>query len=149
MTVIIADCVSVEYGAMTFGLFFLGEYANMILMSGMTSILFLGGWQPPFDAAQHRRLARAEVRRVVQAPSELELREPAKDVVLGHNGAAFVVTAARGAIDSTPTQPTPTVRLPTVPTPRRTVQPATRSPRTDRTRAATNPTTSQNTAARP
>ena len=34
----------VEYGAMTFGLFFLGEYANMILMSAMTSILFLGGW---------------------------------------------------------------------------------------------------------
>ncbi len=41
----------VEYGAMTFGLFFLGEYANMILMSAMTSILFLGGWLPPFDIA--------------------------------------------------------------------------------------------------
>jgi NADH-quinone oxidoreductase subunit H len=39
----------VEYSAMTFGLFFLGEYANMILMSGMTTILFLGGWLPPFD----------------------------------------------------------------------------------------------------
>ena len=37
----------VEYGAMTFGLFFLGEYANMILMSGMTAILFLGGWLSP------------------------------------------------------------------------------------------------------
>ena len=37
----------VEYGAMTFGLFFLGEYANMILMSAMTSILFLGGWLSP------------------------------------------------------------------------------------------------------
>jgi NADH-quinone oxidoreductase subunit H len=37
----------VEYGAMIFGLFFLGEYANMILMSAMTSILFLGGWLPP------------------------------------------------------------------------------------------------------
>src|ERR1700712_5998557 len=36
----------VEYGAMTFGLFFLGDYANMILMSAMTSILFLGGWLP-------------------------------------------------------------------------------------------------------
>jgi NADH-quinone oxidoreductase subunit H len=38
----------VEYSAMTFALFFLGEYANMILMSGMTAILFLGGWMGPF-----------------------------------------------------------------------------------------------------
>ena len=38
----------VEYSAMTFALFFLGEYANMILMSGMTVVLFLGGWLPPF-----------------------------------------------------------------------------------------------------
>jgi NADH-quinone oxidoreductase subunit H len=38
----------VEYSAMTFALFFLGEYANMILMSAMTVILFLGGWLPPF-----------------------------------------------------------------------------------------------------
>lgn len=38
----------VEYSAMTFALFFLGEYANMILMSAMTTILFLGGWLPPF-----------------------------------------------------------------------------------------------------
>jgi NADH-quinone oxidoreductase subunit H len=36
-----------EYSAMTFALFFLGEYANMILVSGMTTILFLGGWLPP------------------------------------------------------------------------------------------------------
>jgi NADH-quinone oxidoreductase subunit H len=41
----------VEYSSMTFALFFLGEYANMILMSAMTSILFLGGWLPPFDIA--------------------------------------------------------------------------------------------------
>ncbi|WP_341702522.1 NADH-quinone oxidoreductase subunit NuoH [Ferrovibrio sp.] len=41
----------VEYSSMTFALFFLGEYANMILMSGMTTILFLGGWLPPFDVA--------------------------------------------------------------------------------------------------
>ena len=38
---------NVEYSAMPFALFFLGEYANMILMAGMTTILFLGGWLPP------------------------------------------------------------------------------------------------------
>jgi len=36
-----------EYSAMAFALFFLGEYANMILVSAMTAILFLGGWLPP------------------------------------------------------------------------------------------------------
>jgi len=40
-----------EYSAMTFALFYLGEYANMILMSASTSILFLGGWLPPIEAA--------------------------------------------------------------------------------------------------
>ncbi len=38
----------VEYSAMAFALFYLGEYANMILMSAMTSVLFLGGWLAPF-----------------------------------------------------------------------------------------------------
>jgi NADH-quinone oxidoreductase subunit H len=38
----------VEYSAMTFALFFLGEYANMILMSAMAVILFMGGWLVPF-----------------------------------------------------------------------------------------------------
>lgn len=38
----------VEYSSMAYALFFLGEYANMILMSGMTTVLFLGGWLPPF-----------------------------------------------------------------------------------------------------
>jgi NADH-quinone oxidoreductase subunit H len=37
---------NVEYSAMGFALFFLGEYANMILMSSMAVILFLGGWLP-------------------------------------------------------------------------------------------------------
>ena len=41
----------VEYSSMTFAMFFLGEYANMILMSGMTAVLFLGGWLPPIDIA--------------------------------------------------------------------------------------------------
>jgi NADH-quinone oxidoreductase subunit H len=41
----------VEYSSMSFALFFLGEYANMILMSALTTILFLGGWLPPFDIA--------------------------------------------------------------------------------------------------
>jgi NADH-quinone oxidoreductase subunit H len=38
----------VEYSAMAFALFYLGEYANIILVSAMTSILFLGGWLAPF-----------------------------------------------------------------------------------------------------
>jgi NADH-quinone oxidoreductase subunit H len=38
----------VEYSAMTFALFYLGEYTNMIMMSALASILFLGGWQAPF-----------------------------------------------------------------------------------------------------
>lgn len=39
---------NVEYSSMTFAMFFLGEYANMILVSAMTTILFLGGYLPPF-----------------------------------------------------------------------------------------------------
>ena len=41
----------VEYSGMTFAVFFLAEYANMILISALTSIMFLGGWQSPFPAA--------------------------------------------------------------------------------------------------
>ena len=41
----------VEYSSMPFAMFFLGEYANMILMASMTTILFLGGWLPPLDIA--------------------------------------------------------------------------------------------------
>ena len=37
----------VEYSGMTFAMFFLAEYANMFLVSAMTSLLFLGGWLSP------------------------------------------------------------------------------------------------------
>lgn len=40
---------NVEYSAVTFALFFLGEYANILLMSALSTILFLGGWLPPFN----------------------------------------------------------------------------------------------------
>ena len=43
---------NVEYSAMGFALFFLGEYANMLLMSSLNSILFFGGWQAPFEFLQ-------------------------------------------------------------------------------------------------
>lgn len=45
----LAGGFNVEYSSMTFALFFLGEYANMILMSAMTVLLFLGGWKVPFS----------------------------------------------------------------------------------------------------
>jgi len=37
---------NVEYSSMGFALFFLGEYGNMLLMSSLIAILFLGGWLP-------------------------------------------------------------------------------------------------------
>ena len=40
---------NVEYSSIMFAMFFLGEYGNMIMMSAMTTILFLGGWLPPMD----------------------------------------------------------------------------------------------------
>lgn len=40
---------NVEYSAAGFTLFFLGEYSNMLLMSALTAILFLGGWLPLFN----------------------------------------------------------------------------------------------------
>jgi NADH-quinone oxidoreductase subunit H len=39
----------VEYGGMAFSIFFMAEYANMILISALTSVLFLGGWLSPFQ----------------------------------------------------------------------------------------------------
>ncbi len=41
----------VEYSGMAFAIFFLSEYANMILISALTAIMFLGGWMAPFDVA--------------------------------------------------------------------------------------------------
>ena len=41
----------VEYSGMTFAVFFLAEYANMILVSTLASLLFLGGWLSPFPRA--------------------------------------------------------------------------------------------------
>jgi NADH-quinone oxidoreductase subunit H len=40
---------NVEYSGMTFALFFISEYANIILISLITVILFFGGWLPPFN----------------------------------------------------------------------------------------------------
>jgi NADH-quinone oxidoreductase subunit H len=39
----------VEYSGMGFAIFFLAEYANMILLSAVASIMFLGGWAPPLE----------------------------------------------------------------------------------------------------
>ncbi len=41
----------VEYSGMAFAMFFMAEYANIILLSAMASIMFLGGWLPPVDWA--------------------------------------------------------------------------------------------------
>ena len=40
----------VEYSGMTFALFFMAEYMNMILISTLTAIMFFGGWQSPIDS---------------------------------------------------------------------------------------------------
>jgi NADH-quinone oxidoreductase subunit H len=41
----------IEYSGMSFAMFFLAEYANMILVSMLCVLLFLGGWLPPLDIA--------------------------------------------------------------------------------------------------
>src|SRR5436189_6486837 len=43
----------VEYSGAVFALFFLAEYANMILISALASILFMGGWLSPFEGIPH------------------------------------------------------------------------------------------------
>jgi len=48
---------NVEYSSMGFALFFLGEYANMILMSGLCTLLFLGGWLPILDLPIFKKIS--------------------------------------------------------------------------------------------
>jgi NADH-quinone oxidoreductase subunit H len=40
----------VEYSGMTFALFFMAEYMNMLLISALTAVMFFGGWQAPIDS---------------------------------------------------------------------------------------------------
>jgi NADH-quinone oxidoreductase subunit H len=40
----------VEYSGMAFAMFFLAEYANIILVATLASVMFLGGWLPPIDS---------------------------------------------------------------------------------------------------
>ena len=47
----------VEYGGATFAMFFLAEYANMILIATLTAVLFLGGWESPFAGLVDRQWA--------------------------------------------------------------------------------------------
>ena len=42
----------VEYSGMSFAIFFLAEYANMILLSTVATVMFLGGWGPPIDVGR-------------------------------------------------------------------------------------------------
>src|SRR2546425_62077 len=41
----------IEYSGMTFALFFMAEYTNIILISALTVVMFFGGWQAPLDSA--------------------------------------------------------------------------------------------------
>ncbi|HSG92393.1 MAG TPA: complex I subunit 1 family protein, partial [Methylotenera sp.] len=43
----------VEYSGMGFAIFFLAEYANIILISALTALLFMGGWLSPFEPLLH------------------------------------------------------------------------------------------------
>ncbi len=46
----------VEYSGMAFAVFFLAEYANMILIAALTAVLFFGGWLSPFEGLLPREL---------------------------------------------------------------------------------------------
>jgi NADH-quinone oxidoreductase subunit H len=46
----------VEYSGMTFAVFFLAEYANMIFMAVLAVILFFGGWHSPFEGIAHQKV---------------------------------------------------------------------------------------------
>jgi len=46
----------VEYSGMGFAIFFLAEYANMILIAALASVMFLGGWLPPLDIAPFNQI---------------------------------------------------------------------------------------------
>jgi NADH-quinone oxidoreductase subunit H len=41
----------IEYSGMSFALFFLAEYMNMLLIATLTAVMFFGGWQPPVSSA--------------------------------------------------------------------------------------------------
>ncbi len=65
----------VEYSGVTFALFFLAEYMNMILVATLTSIMFLGGWLSPWPGLNDRRDFRpASVRRRVAVAVREDLR---------------------------------------------------------------------------
>ena len=49
----------VEYSGMSFAIFFLAEYANMILLSTVATIMFLGGWAAPVDLRAIARIRSA------------------------------------------------------------------------------------------
>ena len=44
----LAEGYHVEYSGMKFGMFFIGEYVNVVLISALMTCLFFGGWLPPF-----------------------------------------------------------------------------------------------------
>ena len=46
-----------EYSGMGFGVFFMAEYANILLGCALATVLFLGGWQSPIGISGHRRLS--------------------------------------------------------------------------------------------
>lgn len=46
----LAEGYHVEYSGMKFGMFFIGEYVNIVLVSALMTALFFGGWLPPFNA---------------------------------------------------------------------------------------------------